>query len=69
MISVFKNTYFFTHEMLENENFKIADSSHCRSSFAVGTVTTACTKEKTPNPDGTEIQKKDGFNCLAFGMG
>ena len=36
---------------------------------AVGTVTTACTKEKTPNPDGTEIQKKDGFNCLAYGMG
>ena len=36
---------------------------------AAGTVTTACTKQKTPNPDGTEIQKKDDFNCLACGMG
>lgn len=36
---------------------------------AAGTVTTACTKQKPLNPDGTEIKKKDTDNCPGCGMG
>lgn len=36
----------------------------------VGAVTASCTKEKTPDPEGTEVQKKKvGYDCPGCGMG
>jgi hypothetical protein len=36
----------------------------------VSTVVASCTKEKTPDPEGTENQKKqDGFSCPGCGLG
>ena len=35
----------------------------------VATTVSACTKEKQPSPEDTEIKKQEGYNCLACGMG
>ena len=35
----------------------------------VATTVSACTKEVTPDPEGTEVKKQDGFNCPGCGLG